>query len=114
MAARRRRARRCWIGNKAILDHFAKARVLGVTATPRRADGKALADVFESVAFRMELRAGIAGGWLAPITARRVIVESIDLSRVETRAGDFAQDQFAEAMETERAIQGVVVPLLEL
>jgi hypothetical protein len=27
--------------NKAILDHFTDARVLGVTATPRRADGKA-------------------------------------------------------------------------
>jgi superfamily II DNA or RNA helicase len=97
-----------------MFDHFATARVLGVTATPRRADGKALADVFESVAFRMELREGIAGGWLAPITARRVVVESVDLSRVETRAGDFAQEHLAEAMDTERAIQGVVRPLLEL
>src|SRR5215467_8155181 len=103
MAARRRRARRCWIGNKAILDHFAKARVRGVTATPRRADGKALADVFEPVAFRMELRAGVAGAWLVPITARRVVVESVDLREIAVRAGDFAQDQLAEAMDTERA-----------
>jgi superfamily II DNA or RNA helicase len=100
--------------NKAILDHFADARILGVTATPRRADGKALSEIFESVAFRMELREGIAGGWLAPIVARRVVVESVDLSRVATRGGDLAQDQLAAAMETERAVQGVVQPLLEL
>lgn len=100
--------------NKAILEHFAGARVLGATATPRRADGKALGDVFASVAFRMELREGVAGGWLVPIVARRVVVESVDLSGIETRAGDLAQDQLAEVLETERAIQGVVRPLLEL
>lgn len=99
---------------RAILDHFHDARVLGVTATPKRADGVPLSDLFETVAFRMELREGIAGGWLAPIRARRVVVESVDLGNIATRAGDLAQDQLAEVMETERAIQGVVRPLLEL
>jgi len=99
---------------RAILDHFADAKVLGVTATPDRADGQALGDIFETVAFRYEIRQAIREQWLVPIVARRVVVDSVDLSGVATRAGDLAQDQLAEVMETERAIRGVVDPLLEL
>ena len=101
-------------GYRAILDHFAEAKVLGVTATPDRADGKALGEVFESVAFRYEVRQAIREGYLVPIVARRIVVESVDLSTVATRAGDFAQAELAAVMETERAVRGVITPLLEL
>lgn len=101
-------------GYRTILDHFLDAKVLGVTATPDRADGQALGEIFESVAFRYEIREAIRDQWLVPITARRVVVDSVDLSGIATRAGDLAQDQLAEVMETERAIRGVVMPLLEL
>lgn len=101
-------------GYRAILDHFDSAKVLGVTATPLRADGEALGDVFESVAFRYEIRDAIRDQWLVPIVARRVVLDGVDLSAVKTRAGDLAQDQLAALLETERAISGVVVPLLEL
>lgn len=101
-------------GYVAILSHFDGARVVGVTATPDRADGKALGDVFATVAYRYEIRQAIAEGYLVPIIARRVIVESIDLSTVGMRAGDFAQDQLSEVMGDERALRGQAVPLLEL
>lgn len=101
-------------GYRAILDHFEGAKVLGVTATPLRADGQALGDVFETVAFRYEIRQAIREGFLVPITARHVVVDGVDLSAVKTRAGDLAQDQLAAVLETEQAIAGVVAPLLEL
>lgn len=101
-------------GYRAILDHFADAKVLGVTATPLRADGAALGEVFDSVAYRYEIRDAIREQYLVPILARRVELESVDLRNIATRAGDFAVDQLAAVMETERAILGVVVPLLEL
>lgn len=101
-------------GYRAILEHFADAKVLGVTATPLRADGAALGEVFESVAYRYEIRDAIREQYLVPILARRVELDSVDLRAVATRAGDFAVDQLAAVMETERAILGVVVPLLEL
>lgn len=101
-------------GYRAILDHFDSAKVLGVTATPLRADGQALGDVFESVAYRYEIRQAIREGYLVPITARHVVVDGVDLSAVKTRAGDLAQDQLAKVLETEQAIAGVVVPLLDL
>jgi superfamily II DNA or RNA helicase len=101
-------------GYRTILDHFDTAKILGVTATPLRADGAALGDVFETVAFRYEIREAIRDGWLVPIVARRIVLDGVDLSAVKTRAGDLAQDQLAALLETERAITGVVVPLLEL
>lgn len=101
-------------GYRAILDHFTDAKVLGVTATPLRADGTPLGEIFESVAYRYEIRQAIRDEYLVPIRARRVVLDGVDLSGVKTRAGDLAQDQLAEILETERAITGVVVPLLEL
>lgn len=98
---------------RAILDHFDGVNVLGVTATPDRADGKALGEVFDTVAYRYEMRDAIRDGWLAPIRARRIVVQSVDLSSVKTRAGDLASDQLAEVMATDEAVQGVVVPLLD-
>jgi superfamily II DNA or RNA helicase len=96
-----------------VLDHFASARVLGVTATGDRADGGKLGAVFDSVAFRYELRAAIQDGWLAPIRARRVQVD-VDLDQIETVAGDFSEEQLGEAMTCNAVIDGVAVPLLEL
>ena len=107
----------CAASYRAILDHFASARVLGVTATAKRADGKALglADggVFETVAYRYELRDAIRDQWLVPIRARRIVVDGVDLSSVRTRGGDLDQDELAAVMATEQAVHGVVAPLLE-
>ena len=95
------------------LDRFRTAFVLGVTATPDRADGTALGEMFESVAYRYELRDAIRDGYLVPITARRIFVESVDLSAIKTRAGDLAQDELAQVMASDQAILEVVIPLLE-
>ncbi len=99
-------------GYRAIIDHFTGALVLGVTATPDRGDGQALGDVFETCAFRFEIREGIAGGFLVPIRARQVHVEGVDLSTVRSRAGDLASDELAAIMSQEQAVLGVVDPLL--
>lgn len=99
-------------GYRKIIDHLTGALVLGVTATPDRGDGQALGDVFESCAFRYEIREGIAAGYLVQIRARQVHVEGVDLSSVRTRAGDLAADELAAIMSEEQAVLGVVDPLL--
>lgn len=98
----------------AVLEHFDGAKVVGYTATPYRTDGKALGEVFDTVAHRYEIRQAIADAHLVPIVARRVVVDGVDLSGIKERAGDFAQDQLAAVMESERALRGQAVPLLEL
>jgi superfamily II DNA or RNA helicase len=97
-----------------ILDRFPEAFVLGVTATPKRLDGKALGDLFESVAFTYELRAAIRDGFLAPIRARRVTVENLNLSAIRTHHGDFDQSELSAILTAEKALHGVAAPLLTL
>lgn len=100
-------------GYRAIIDYF-DAKVVGFTATPERGDGKPLGEVFESVAYRYEIQQAIAEQFLVPIVARRIVVDSVDLTTLDVRAGDFVQEQLGEAMSNERALRGQAVPLLEL
>lgn len=99
---------------RSILNHFATARVLGVTATPDRLDGDGLGEVFETVAYQYELRAAIADGYLAPIRAERIEVAEIDLDNVKVRTGDFVGSDLANAVSSEAAIHAVVGPLTKL
>jgi superfamily II DNA or RNA helicase len=96
-----------------IREHFSIAKVLGVTATPKRADEKSLDDVYESTAYQLEIRTAIGDRWLVPVSARRVVVDAIKLGELKGK-DDFVQADLAKVMEAERAVEGVVVPLLEL
>lgn len=80
------------------LDKAQHARVLGVTATPGRADSKALGRVFDDYPFVMGIEDGIEQGWLVPIDAREVTVAQVNLDNVETVAGDLKQGQLDEEM----------------
>lgn len=96
-----------------VLDRFATARVLGVTATGDRADGRGLGDVFDSVAYELKLRKAIRDGWLCPIRAQRVKVQA-ELDGVDTARGDLHAGQLADVMNQADVVDGVVGPLLEL
>lgn len=102
---------------RAILDHFASSYVLGVTATPDRADGVGLQGVFEQVAFSYEIRDAIQDGWLVPIRARRIVVEALDLDAVKLKGGkrsDYQDGALAEQMQREAVLHGVAAPIVEL
>jgi superfamily II DNA or RNA helicase len=90
-----------------ILEWFPAARVLGVTATPKRTDGKALGDTFETEAFTYALRTAIRDQFLAPIRARRVTVD-VDLSRVKSHHGDFDAKQLSEILIAEKSLHEFV------
>jgi superfamily II DNA or RNA helicase len=80
-----------------ILDYFGSAKVIGLTATDARADGRPLP--FERCSYRMGIAEGIAQGYLVPIRGRRIIVDSINLSRVKTTAkGDFDEQALDDEM----------------
>ena len=81
-----------------ILAWFRDAKVLGVTATPDRGDNKALGDVFDSVAYRMDILDAITDGWLVQVEAQRIHLDDIDISTVKTSAGDLQAGQLNEAM----------------
>lgn len=97
-----------------VLAHFAAAKVLGVTATPERADGVGLRNVFESCAYRMDLAAGIRAGWLAPIELRSVTVKALDLSRVRSVAGDLHVGELEAELMRDRVLHELARPLADL
>lgn len=92
--------------NKEMLDYFREmgAYILGVSATPKRKNGKIQSSIFDVCAFQMSLADAIHGGWLCPPQAHCVQIESLDLSAVHTVAGDFKQEELAKVMEEERVV----------
>lgn len=82
----------------AVLDWFPGADVLGVTATPDRADRRDLGTVFDSLAYEYSLPEAIRDGYLCPIRAQTVPL-SIDLSAVRQSAGDFSAGDLGTALD---------------
>lgn len=100
-----------------ILEHFSQnqnIRMLGVTATPDRHDGKSLGTIFKSVAYDYPLPDAIRDGYLVPLNQNMVTITSLDLTTVGTYMGDLAAGSLDEVMSTERNLLGVAYPTLEL
>lgn len=89
-------------------------RVLGVTATPDRADEEALGQVYETVAYDYEIADAINDGWLVPVSQQMVHVEGLDFSSCRTTAGDLNGADLAKIMEYEENLQRVVAPSIEI
>lgn len=95
---------------QAVLSSFPHAKVLGVTATPDRADEKALGKVFEDVAYQMDLRSGIDHGYLVPLRGKEVEIKEIDLDPVNTVAGDLSAEALNQSMLP--GVEGIVKAML--
>jgi superfamily II DNA or RNA helicase len=99
-----------------VIDYFnaGGAKVLGVTATPDRADEMALGKVFESVAFEYDVVEGILNGWLVPIKQCAVNVSSLDFSGVKTTAGDLNGAELSDILTYEENLHRMVYPTIEI
>jgi DNA repair protein RadD len=82
----------------AILDKWPEAFRLGVTATPCRLDGRGLGTAFDQLVLGPSVADLISAGFLSParIYAPPVVADFTGLRR---RAGDYAADQAATAMD---------------
>ena len=81
-----------------VLQHFNDSYVLGVTATPDRADLKNLGSYFDSLAFEYTMPQAIKSGYLVPIKALTVPLK-IDISMVGISAGDFKVGEIGTALD---------------
>lgn len=100
-----------------VIDYFStnpNLRVLGVTATPNRADKEALGQIFDEVAFDYELLDAIKDGWLVPIKQRFVSVSSLDYSAIRTTAGDLNSADLSAVMESEKNLYGIAHATIEI
>ena len=95
-----------------VLQHFSSAKVLGVTATPDRADKKSLGGYFQNVAFEIGLLELIGEGYLCPIRALRLEV-ACDARSLRKKAKEISSDDAAEIIspmieELARAVAGEI------
>lgn len=99
-----------------VLDYFSVAKVLGVTATPDRADERGLGVAFESVAYVYEIRDAIEQGFLVPIRQTSVQIESLELAgcRVSRDSGDLSDQDLESVLMDERVLHEMAVPTIEL
>lgn len=81
-----------------ILDHFADACVLGVTATPDRGDMRNLGQYFDSRAYEYSMLQAIREGYLCPVRAQMIPLQ-LDISKVGIANGDYAAGELGHALE---------------
>ena len=73
--------------------------LVGVTATPERADKKGLGGIFEKVVFSRSISTMIKAGFLVPVTGRRVLTD-VSLDGIGLYNGDFVSSQLSSVVNT--------------
>ncbi len=81
-----------------ILNYFEKYALLGVTATPDRADEKELGEVFDSIAYEYPLHKAIKDKYLVPIIGKRVTDFDIDLKDLKVSGKDYTDKELGLVM----------------
>ena len=102
---------------RAVIQYYRKnpsCKILGVTATPDRADEEALGKVFQTVAYDYKITQAIDDGWLVPIEQQFIQVDGLDLSTVKTTGGDLNQGDLAKILEQEKILHGYADPTIQI
>lgn len=101
-----------------VIDYYRQnptLKILGVTATPDRADELALGQVFGSAAFDYELVDAINDGWLVPIKQQAVVVDGLDYSSVRNGIdGDLSAADLERVLVAEEALHRIANPTYAL
>jgi len=89
---------------KAILSHFQvwgrkDILVVGLTATPNRADGRGLHEIFQKITFDYGILPAIREGYLVDLNGYRIRTAT-DLSGVHSLAGDFEIGELGREVNT--------------
>ena len=89
-----------------LLAAYPDAVIIGLTATPCRADGRGLGGIFEALIECPQVADLIEAGFLVPT---RVYAPSApDLTGVRVRAGDYVEAQLAERMDVPKLVGDIV------
>ena len=99
-----------------VVDWFTAggAKVLGVTATPDRADESALGQIFDSVAYEYGISEAIKDGYLVNIKQSMVTVESLNYSECRTMGGDLNGADLDRILKFEETLHQMVIPMMEI
>lgn len=90
-----------------ILNHFPDAYVVGMTATPTRLDGKPLGDIYNHIVNPIKIHQLTELNFLCPVR-KFASKEHIDMSDVQTVAGDYNSRQLFDKFNKSKLYAGVV------
>jgi superfamily II DNA or RNA helicase len=92
---------------KTVIAAYPNARVLGLTATPCRGDGRGLGGIFNSIIELPQVHDLIEKGHL--VRTRVYAPAGPDLQGVQVKMGDYVETQLANRMNTDRLVGNIVV-----
>lgn len=91
-------------------------RLLGLTATPYRADKKNLGTLFPEFAYRMPILDAIDRGWLVDVRGTSVVMKA-DTSKwkvgMTAHGRDITDSSLRESMASEECIESIAHPIIE-
>jgi ATP-dependent helicase IRC3 len=90
-----------------VLESSTNKLLLGFTATPFRADGRALGEVYKKIVYSYSLRQAITDKWLVPIRGYRVVTQT-DLSGVKVSDGDLNNIELEATINTPQRNKAIV------
>lgn len=87
---------------KTVIEHVASphAAVIGLSASPYRHDGRGLDEVFDSVAYEMDIVRGIQEGYLVEPDALQFRLKGANFSKVKTQGGDLQVSGLEKVMKS--------------
>lgn len=88
--------------------------ILGMTATPKRHDGKAMGRVFDHCSYSMLLPQAVDLGWICEPRVERIPVRELRLQNVNNVAGDFAQGALSKELCREPVLRAMVAATISL
>ena len=103
--------RACAETYRKVIEAYPNARILGLTATPCRGDGRGLGGIFDSMIELPQVPDLIAKGHL--VGTRVYAPTGPDLKGVQVRMGDYVESQLADRMNTEKLVGNIVVHWLK-
>ncbi|WP_291728699.1 DEAD/DEAH box helicase [Bernardetia sp.] len=90
-----------------IISWYPKAKIIGLTATPFRADGKPLGEIYQNIVHPVKIRELMEMGYLVP-TKVFVPKQSVNMEGVKTKAGDYDIGEMANRFSDNGVVDGVV------
>lgn len=97
---------------KEILNTYEGKIIIGTTATPMRADGRGLSEIYDSIVDVAGVKELTDAGYLAP--ARYFAPVNVDLEGVKTAMGDYQVKDLAGKVHTTKLIGDIVENWLKL
>lgn len=97
-----------------------RTRWLGITATPKRADGISIGHkLFPGIALDFPLytprgRCAVREGYAVPYRQKYICVEGVDFKSLKKVAGDFDENDLQRVLGTEEQLARLVEPMLDM